>query len=86
MGVSGAGKTTLMDVLCGRKTSGIIKGEIKIGGYPKVQETFSRISGYCEQNDIHSPQITVKESIMYSAWLRLPQEIDSHTKAVSNYN
>ncbi|PKU65134.1 Pleiotropic drug resistance protein 3 [Dendrobium catenatum] len=80
MGVSGAGKTTLMDVLCGRKTSGIIEGEIKIGGYPKVQETFARISGYCEQNDIHSPQITVEESIMYSAWLRLPNEIDPQTK------
>ncbi|GKV23295.1 hypothetical protein SLEP1_g33042 [Rubroshorea leprosula] len=35
MGVSGAGKTTLMDVLCGRKTGGYIEGEIKIGGYPK---------------------------------------------------
>ncbi|KAI0488475.1 hypothetical protein KFK09_028308 [Dendrobium nobile] len=80
MGVSGAGKTTLLDVLCGRKTSGIIEGEIKIGGYPKVQETFARISGYCEQNDIHSPQITVEESIMYSAWLRLPNEIDPQTK------
>ncbi|KAK4836183.1 hypothetical protein QYF36_019619 [Acer negundo] len=35
MGVSGAGKTTLFDVLAGRKTSGYIEGEIKIGGYPK---------------------------------------------------
>ncbi|KAF2312683.1 hypothetical protein GH714_039581 [Hevea brasiliensis] len=35
MGVSGAGKTTLMDVLCGRKTGGNINGEIRIGGYPK---------------------------------------------------
>uniref|UniRef100_A0A2N9GKW4 ABC transporter domain-containing protein n=1 Tax=Fagus sylvatica TaxID=28930 RepID=A0A2N9GKW4_FAGSY len=36
MGVSGAaGKTTLLDVLAGRKTSGYIEGQIKIGGYPK---------------------------------------------------
>ncbi|XP_027919830.1 pleiotropic drug resistance protein 3-like isoform X1 [Vigna unguiculata] len=81
MGVSGAGKTTLMDVLCGRKTGGIIEGEIRIGGYPKVQETFARVSGYCEQNDIHSPNITVEESVMFSAWLRLPSEIDAKTKA-----
>ena len=60
MGVSGAGKTTLMDVLSGRKTGGTIEGDIRIGGYPKVQKTFARISGYCEQNDIHSPRITVK--------------------------
>ncbi|KAJ4981232.1 hypothetical protein NE237_032069 [Protea cynaroides] len=81
MGVSGAGKTTLLDVLSGRKTSGTIEGDIRISGYPKVQETFARISGYCEQNDIHSPQITVEESVMYSAWLRLSPEIDSNTKA-----
>ncbi|XP_042478945.1 pleiotropic drug resistance protein 3-like [Macadamia integrifolia] len=81
MGVSGAGKTTLLDVLSGRKTSGSIEGEIRISGYPKVQETFARISGYCEQHDIHSPQITVEESVMYSAWLRLSPEIDSNTKA-----
>ncbi|GLJ18670.1 hypothetical protein SUGI_0333050 [Cryptomeria japonica] len=35
MGVSGAGKTTLMDVLAGRKTGGIIEGSIAISGYPK---------------------------------------------------
>ncbi|KAL0354631.1 UNVERIFIED_CONTAM: ABC transporter G family member 36 [Sesamum radiatum] len=61
MGVSGAGKTTLMDVLAGRKTRGYIEGEIRISGFPKRQETFARISGYCEQNDIHSPQIFVGE-------------------------
>ncbi|XWS57389.1 hypothetical protein CRYUN_Cryun09bG0170100 [Craigia yunnanensis] len=81
MGVSGAGKTTLLDVLAGRKTTGYIEGEIKIGGYLKVQETFARISGYCEQSDIHSPQITVEESVVFSAWLRLVPQIDPKTKA-----
>ncbi|XVE82355.1 hypothetical protein DITRI_Ditri15bG0142000 [Diplodiscus trichospermus] len=81
MGVSGAGKTTLMDVLSGRKTGGTIEGEIRIGGYPKLQDTFARVSGYCEQNDIHSPLITVEESLIYSAWLRLPSAIGSKTKA-----
>ncbi|KAH9670313.1 ABC transporter G family member 37 [Citrus sinensis] len=81
MGVSGAGKTTLMDVLAGRKTSGYVEGEIKISGYPKVQETFARVSGYCEQTDIHSPNITVEESVIFSAWLRLAPEINSKTKA-----
>ncbi|CAI5489180.1 unnamed protein product [Closterium sp. Naga37s-1] len=75
MGVSGAGKTTLMDVLAGRKTGGYIEGDIRVSGYPKVQETFLRVSGYCEQVDIHTPQVTVHESLLYSAWLRLPEEI-----------
>ncbi|OEL19703.1 ABC transporter G family member 41 [Dichanthelium oligosanthes] len=77
MGVTGAGKTTLLDVLAGRKTGGVIEGDIRIGGYPKVQQTFARISGYCEQTDVHSPQITVGESVAYSASLRLPTEVDS---------
>ncbi|KAL3651415.1 drug-responsive transcription factor pdr3 [Castilleja foliolosa] len=80
MGVSGAGKTTLLDVLSGRKTTGTVEGEIKIGGYPKVQSTFERISGYCEQTDIHSPNVTVEESVIFSAWLRLNADIDTKTK------
>ncbi|KAK7283061.1 hypothetical protein RIF29_12307 [Crotalaria pallida] len=80
MGVSGAGKTTLMDVLSGRKTTGYIQGQITISGHPKKQETFARISGYCEQTDIHSPHVTVYESLVYSAWLRLPPEVDSSTR------
>ncbi|KAI9156674.1 hypothetical protein LWI28_010400 [Acer negundo] len=81
MGVSGAGKTTLMDVLSGRKTSGNIEGEVRVRGYPKVQDTYARVSGYCEQTDTHSPQITVEESVIFSAWLRLPTHIDRHTKS-----
>ncbi|WJX09854.1 transcription factor [Trifolium repens] len=80
MGVSGAGKTTLMDVLAGRKTSGYIEGNITISGYPKNQKTFARISGYCEQSDIHSPNVTVYESLLYSAWLRLSPEVDHKTR------
>ncbi|KAJ3701259.1 hypothetical protein LUZ61_004964 [Rhynchospora tenuis] len=80
MGVTGAGKTTLMDVLAGRKTGGYTEGTIRISGYPKKSETFARISGYCEQNDIHSPNVTVHESLIYSAWLRLPKEVDSKSR------
>ncbi|VAI16413.1 unnamed protein product [Triticum turgidum subsp. durum] len=80
MGVTGAGKTTLLDVLSGRKTGGVIEGDIRIGGYPKIQQTFARISGYCEQTDVHSPQITLGESVAYSAWLRLPPEVDAKAR------
>lgn len=85
MGVSGAGKTTLMDVLAGRKTGGYIEGDIRISGFPKKQETFARVSGYCEQNDIHSPQVTVHESLIYSAFLRLPKEVSNEDKMVGDF-
>lgn len=80
VGVSGAGKTTLMDVLAGRKTGGYIEGSITISGYPKNQTTFARVSGYCEQNDIHSPYVTVYESLVYSAWLRLPADVTNEKR------
>ncbi|XP_075636238.1 ABC transporter G family member 31 [Castanea sativa] len=80
VGSSGAGKTTLMDVLAGRKTGGYIEGDIKISGYPKEQRTFARISGYVEQNDIHSPQVTVEESLWFSSSLRLPKEVSKEKK------
>ncbi|XP_027349852.1 pleiotropic drug resistance protein 1-like isoform X2 [Abrus precatorius] len=80
MGVTGAGKTTLMDVLAGRKNGGYVGGNITISGYPKKQETFARISGYCEQNDIHSPHVTVYESLLYSAWLRLSSHINAEAR------
>lgn len=82
VGVSGAGKTTLMDVLAGRKTGGLIEGDITISGYPKNQETFMRISGYCEQTDVHSPCMTIIESLLYSAFLRLPSNVDNPTRKV----
>ncbi|KAG8375511.1 hypothetical protein BUALT_Bualt10G0107400 [Buddleja alternifolia] len=80
IGVSGAGKTTLMDVLAGRKTGGHIEGSIYVSGYPKNQETFARVSGYCEQNDVHSPCLTVRESLVFSAWLRLSSQCDLATQ------
>lgn len=55
---------------------------MRISGHPKVHETFARVSGYVEQFDIHSPQATVREALIYSAWLRLPEEVDKTTREV----
>ncbi|XP_052169343.1 ABC transporter G family member 51 [Oryza glaberrima] len=80
VGASGSGKTTLMDVLAGRKTGGYIEGDIRISGHKKEQRTFARIAGYVEQNDIHSPQVTVEESLWFSSTLRLPNDISKETR------
>jgi ABC-type multidrug transport system ATPase subunit len=80
VGSSGAGKTTLMDVLAGRKTGGYIEGEIRISGFLKEQNSFARVAGYVEQNDIHSPQVTVEESLWFSSSLRLPNDISREDK------
>ncbi|XP_062201348.1 ABC transporter G family member 51 isoform X2 [Phragmites australis] len=80
VGSSGAGKTTLLDVLAGRKTGGYIEGDIRISGHKKEQRTFARIAGYVEQNDIHSPQVTVEESLWFSSTLRLAKDICRKTR------
>ncbi|RAW30436.1 ABC transporter G family member 37 [Phytophthora cactorum] len=72
MGATGAGKTTLMDVIAGRKTGGRIVGDIIVNGEPKDPANFSRITAYCEQMDIHSEAATIYEALVFSANLRLP--------------
>ncbi len=37
--------------------AGKITGDVRVLGYPKVQETFARVIGYVEQNDIHSAHV-----------------------------
>jgi len=80
MGSSGAGKTTLMDVIAGRKTGGTIEGEILVNGRIKEDVSFSRITGYVEQMDIHSPRSTVYEAMLFSAMLRQPAEVSEQEK------
>ncbi|EGZ06373.1 pleiotropic drug resistance protein ABC superfamily [Phytophthora sojae] len=72
MGATGAGKTTLMDVIAGRKTGGRIVGDIYVNGELKDPANFSRITAYCEQMDIHSEAATIYEALVFSANLRLP--------------
>lgn len=80
MGATGAGKTTLIDVLAGRKTQGEIKGEILVNGKPKEASSFARLSGYVEQNDNHFSTSTVYETMLFAADLRLPSTVTGAQK------
>ena len=80
MGSSGAGKTTLLDVIAGRKNTGIITGEIKLNGHVVKQETFARLTAYCEQMDMHNEFTTVREALEFSAKLRLDPSISDETR------
>ena len=71
MGSSGAGKTTLMDVVAMRKNSGAIQGDVRLNGFPQEAVSFRRCSGYVEQFDVQTPQLTVRETVLFSARLRL---------------
>ncbi|KAK9700769.1 ATP-binding cassette transporter snq2 [Basidiobolus ranarum] len=79
MGSSGAGKTTLLDVLSKRKTIGKIEGRMYLNGEP-LGIDFERITGYCEQMDVHNPAATVREALRFSAYLRQAPEVPKEEK------
>ncbi|KAI9491802.1 ABC-2 type transporter-domain-containing protein [Zychaea mexicana] len=88
MGSSGAGKTTLLDVLARRKTIGKVEGRIYLNNEALMKD-FERITGYCEQMDIHQPAVTVREGMRFSAYLRqdpkVPQsEKDAYVEQIIN--
>ncbi|KAI9981232.1 hypothetical protein PInf_008931 [Phytophthora infestans] len=83
MGSSGAGKTTLMDVIAGRKTGGKIQGKILLNGHPANDLAIRRCTGYCEQMDIHSDSATVREALIFSAMLRQDASISTEQKMES---
>ncbi|KAG2885856.1 ABC transporter G family member 31 [Phytophthora cactorum] len=80
MGSTGAGKTTLMDVIAGRKTEGTIKGKIYLNGYEASDLAIRRATGYCEQMDVHSEASTMREALTFSAFLRQDSSIPDSKK------
>ncbi|XP_065283314.1 ATP-binding cassette sub-family G member 1-like, partial [Dermacentor albipictus] len=71
MGPSGAGKTTLMNVLSGHYHRGY-EGEVQVNGWIRDTELFNRQSCYVMQDDCLLPELTVKESLDMSIRLRMP--------------
>lgn len=79
-GPSGAGKSTLLEVLAGRikPTSG--SGSVLVNRQPMNVRNFRRISGYVTQDDALFPLLTVEETLMFSADLRLPGNVPAAEK------
>ncbi|KAB8269261.1 ABC-2 type transporter-domain-containing protein [Aspergillus minisclerotigenes] len=71
MGVTGAGKTSLLDVLANRVTMGVITGEMLVDGRMR-DDSFQRKTGYVQQQDLHLETSTVREALIFSALLRQP--------------
>ena len=49
MGPSGAGKTSLLDCLAGRKTVGKVTGAVRINGRAMAPKEMRQLSGYVVQ-------------------------------------
>ncbi|GKT89599.1 LOW QUALITY PROTEIN: ABC-2 type transporter [Colletotrichum tofieldiae] len=78
-GVSGAGKTSLLDVLASRVTMGVVSGEMLVDGHLR-DSSFQRKTGYVTQQDLHLHTATVREALSFSALLRQPQRYSREEK------
>jgi len=68
------------DVISLRKTSGEIAGTVELNGFAQETTSFLRSSGYVEQFDVQTSQLTVHETVAFSARLRL----DSRNEATNS--
>ncbi|KAI3642679.1 hypothetical protein MP228_012234 [Amoeboaphelidium protococcarum] len=80
MGASGAGKSTLLNVLAGRIGAGDLSGEILVNGRPRNPSNWRNVMAFVEQDDLLFDNLTVKETILYSARLRLPSSAAGNQK------
>ncbi|EED13247.1 ABC multidrug transporter, putative [Talaromyces stipitatus ATCC 10500] len=79
MGVTGAGKTSLLDVLANRVTIGVVTGQMLVDGCPR-DSSFQRKTGYVQQQDLHLETSTVREALRFSALLRQPASVPKEEK------
>eukprot|EP00736_Rhodelphis_marinus_P011077 Rmarinus@m.24838 len=83
MGPSGAGKTTLLNALAGRLEyikDAELHGHILVNGHDMDRSTFRRISAYVMQTDALYGHLTVRETILMAAILRLPADVPTEQK------
>ncbi|XP_020232821.1 ABC transporter G family member 26 isoform X2 [Cajanus cajan] len=78
MGPSGSGKTTLLRVIGGRLVDNV-KGKVTYNDVRFTPAVKRRI-GFVTQEDVLFPQLTVEETLVFSALLRLPNSMSKEQK------
>lgn len=80
MGASGAGKTTFLDILARKNKRGIVEGNFYVNGEKVNDAEYKKVVGFVDQDDTMLPTLTVHETIMTSALLRLPRDMGRSAK------
>lgn len=75
IGASGAGKSTFLDLLAKKAKKGSIRGEILVNGKQVGDAEYRRVVGFVDQEDTLMGTLTVYETVLCSALLRLPRDM-----------
>ncbi|THG20365.1 hypothetical protein TEA_008916 [Camellia sinensis var. sinensis] len=68
LGPPGCGKTTLLKALSGNLNKSLkVAGEVSYNGYKLEEFIPQKTSAYISQNDLHIPEMTVRETLDFSA-------------------
>ncbi|KAF7563263.1 hypothetical protein G7046_g879 [Stylonectria norvegica] len=80
MGASGAGKTTFLDIMARKNKRGQVNGDFYVNGEKVDDNDFKNVVGFVDQEDTMLPTLTVHETILNSALLRLPRDMGRAAK------
>jgi ABC-type multidrug transport system ATPase subunit len=80
MGASGAGKSTFLDILARKGKRGDVSGTTLVNGREVRDEEFKSVMGFVDQEDTLMSTLTVYETVLYSALLRLPRDMSNEAK------
>ncbi len=80
LGPSGSGKTTLLNLLAGRSMYGLAGGRILFNGAERTARTKREI-GYVMQDDLFFSQLTVRETLQFTADIRISNTVSSEEKS-----
>lgn len=80
MGASGAGKTTFLDILARKNKRGHVGGKFYVNGEKISDAEYKTAVGFVDQEDTMLPTLTVHETILTSALLRLPRDMGRAAK------
>ncbi|KAK9699112.1 hypothetical protein RND81_08G153400 [Saponaria officinalis] len=79
LGPSGSGKTTLLTALGGRLKGKLLSGKITYNGQ-QFTGSVKRKIGFVAQDDVLYPHLTVFETLLFTALLRLPSSMAHESK------
>jgi ABC-type multidrug transport system ATPase subunit len=83
IGSSGAGKSTVLNLLAGRIKSSkdcVSGGTVLVNGMKRDFSTYKKLAAFVEQDDCMFGTLTVEEQLRYAALLRLPGSMSRERK------